>query len=97
MSRRPIRLELSDEQRQALEAVRDRSPKAYLRERAAALLKIAAGESGLQVAEHGLLKRRKADTVYEWVQRYRAGELEGLTMTAGRGRKPAFSPSISPE
>lgn len=94
MSRRPIQLDLSQAQRQALEAMRDRSPHAYLRERAAAILKIADGASGRQVATEGLLKRRKADTVYEWVQRYRAQELEGLRMKSGRGRKPAFSPSL---
>ncbi len=51
------RLTLSDPERKALEALRDRGRKAYLRERAAALLKIAAGQSAHAVAAQGLLKK----------------------------------------
>ena len=90
----PLTLELTLAQRRELEAARDHHERAYIRERAAALLKIAAGWSGRQVAQRGLLKRRKADTVYAWVHRYRAEGLAGLQVRAGRGRKPAFSPPL---
>ena len=89
----PLRLELTPEQRCELERVRDLDPRPYMRERAAALLKIAAGSSGRQVAFHGLLKHRRTDTVYAWVHRYQAEGLNGLLIKSGRGRKPAFSPS----
>ena len=38
-----------------------------VREKAAALLKIAEGASAYRVATSGLLKRRKPDTVYNWL------------------------------
>jgi len=85
-------LKLSLEQQQALEQMRDHAPKPYLRERAAALLKIAAGQSPHQVAVSGLLQPRDPDTVYNWLNRYEAQGLAGLSNKAGRGRKPAFSP-----
>ena len=68
------------------------APKPYLRERTAAILKIAAGCSGRHVAQHGLLTRRRTDTVYEWVRRYQTDGLAGLSIRTGRGRPPAFSP-----
>ncbi len=88
-----LELPLTAEQREMFEAMPDCHPKPYLRERAAALLKIAAGQAGYQVAENGLLKPRKADTVYQWVHRYQDQGLGGLYIQPGRGRKPAFSPS----
>lgn len=75
-----------------LEEIRDTHSKAYMRERAAALLKIAGGESGRQVALHGLLKRRSPDTVYAWFHRYCEEGIEGLEIREGRGRKPAYFP-----
>jgi transposase len=65
-----------------------------LRERAAALLKIAQGASGLATARHGLLRARGPDTLYAWVARYQADGVAGLAIKPGRGRKPAFSPSL---
>ena len=88
-----LKLELSPEQQQELEKLRDQSDKPYLRERAAALLKLAGGQSGLAIARQGLLKARWPDTLYEWVNRYRAQGVAGLHIRPGRGRKPAFSPS----
>jgi transposase len=85
----PLKIELSTEQRQELEAVRDRHPKPYMRERASAILKIADGMSGLQVSREGLPKRRDPDTVYRWVRRYLAEGIKGLEIRKGRGRKPA--------
>ena len=94
---KPIRLDLTAEQRKELERIRDRHPKAYMRERAAALLKIADGRSGREVALHGLLKRRHPDTIYGWVRRYKKEGVKGLRVRAGRGRKPAFSPQHADE
>ena len=90
----PLVLKLSTEQRQELEQMRDHALKPHLREKAAALLKIADGQSGLQVGLHGLLRPREADTIYRWVKRYQADGLAGLAVRAGRGRKAAFSPTL---
>ena len=90
-----LKVQLSADQRSELEALRDRGEPAYLRERASAILKIGDGQSGLQVAEHGLLKRRNVDAVYDWVHRYESEGIAGLKIRPGRGRKPAFSPSAS--
>lgn len=86
-------LELSDEQRAELQRARDRHPKAHMREKAAALLKVADGQSPHAVAKQGLLKGRDPDTVYRWLDRYEAGGLEGLLVKPGRGRTAVFSPS----
>ncbi len=91
----PLQLKLETDERQLLETMRDTDPKPYLRERAAALLKIADEEhpqSAYAVALHGLLKRRQPDTVYAWVKRFQADGADGLRIKPGRGRKPAFSP-----
>jgi transposase len=91
---KPLIVELTAEQRRELEYVRDHHEQAYMRERVSAILKIADGESGRQVALHGLLKKRDPDSVYSWVHAYQAEGLAGLRIKPGRGRKPAFSPSI---
>lgn len=91
---RTVQLDLSADQQRELEKVRDHHPQPHMREKAAALLKIAAGDNGLQVAQHGLLKRRDSDTIYRWVARYQAEGVEGLRVRKGRGRKPAFSPNL---
>lgn len=88
------RLDLTDDQRSALLDLRNRAPRAYLRERAAALLKIADGTPAAVVARQGLLRPREPDTVYAWLDRFTAGGLAGLAIRPGRGRKPAFSPSV---
>lgn len=89
----PLTIELTPEQRRELEYTRDHHEKPYVRERASAILKIADGLSGRQVALSGLLKQRDPDSVYTWVYRYQAEGLAGLVIRPGRGRKPAFSPS----
>ena len=61
--RPPQRLELSEQQRVQWEDLRDHAPLPYLRERAAALLKIADGIPPLEVAQHGLLRPRESDTI----------------------------------
>lgn len=93
----PLRLTLTPEQRRTLEDMRDHHAKSYLRERAACLLKIADGESARQVALHGLLKRRRPETVCSWVRRYQEEGLAGLMIKPGRGRKPAFFPRYADE
>jgi hypothetical protein len=77
-----------------LEIVRDSHKKPYMREKASALLKIAAGQSPHRVATDSLLKPRDPDAIYEWLDRYEAEGVEGLLVKQGRGRKPAFSPSV---
>jgi hypothetical protein len=58
-------LTLTDEAKQVLIEHRDHDERPYVRERCAALLKIAEGKSSHWVAHHGLLKRRGPDTVYK--------------------------------
>jgi transposase len=88
-----IYLTLSEGEKEALEGLLKRSPKPYLRERASAILQIASGSFGNEVASKGLLRRRRKNTVYDWVVRYKAAGIKGLEQKAGRGRKPGFSPS----
>ncbi len=90
----PLKIELNESQRQELEDIRNHHRLPYLRERAAAILKIADGHSGLQTARNLLNQAHWQDTVYEWVKRYQAEGVEGLKIRSGRGRKPAFSPSV---
>ena len=85
-------LSLTVEQRGQLKQTRDRDPRAYLRECAAALLKVADGHSARQVALHGLNKRRKPDTVYGWIEKYQRHGLCGLVHKP-RGHR-GFSPSV---
>jgi hypothetical protein len=74
------RLELltDDAQHQELVQARDHDPRPYVRERAAAMLKIAEGEAAYRVAKHGLLKERDPDTLYAWLRVYQAYGLAGL-------------------
>ena len=83
---------LEEYERITLEEMRDHHPKAYMRERAAALLKIEAGSSIHAVAQSGLLKKREWETVAGWVKTYEKQGLGGLYQRSGRGRKPAFPP-----
>ncbi len=83
------KLNLTDEQRAELEDLRDHAPKAYMRERAAALLKIADGQAVYKVAKEGLPRPRRASTVADCVRRYCAEGVEGLGVRPGRGRKPS--------
>lgn len=71
-------VELSERERTALEQERDHHAQAQVRERCAAILKIAAGQSPHEVAQTGLLKRRDPDTVYQWLNWYESEGLNGL-------------------
>ncbi len=89
-----LKIELSETQRRELEDIRAHDRRPDLRERAAAILKIASVQSGLQVARNLLNRPHWQDTIYEWVKRYQAEGVKGLEIHSGRGRKPAFSPSV---
>jgi hypothetical protein len=83
---------LNQEQRKELHRVRGTHPKFYMRTRAAAILKVAAGLSILQVAHSGLLTRYDDNMVRDWINRYLSEGVDGLKIRSGRGRKPAFFP-----
>jgi transposase len=87
---------VTGEQRKALEWMLRHDPKPYRRERASAILQVAAGKAAYAVAQSGLLVRRAPDTVYGWLDRFEEHGVAGLTIAAGRGRKPStFPPSAS--
>jgi transposase len=88
----PYSIELAPAQVQELEQVRDHHPKAYVRIKAAGILKVWSGTSRRQVAKRGLLKPVRRETVQRWIVRYQQEGIAGLLVHAGRGRKPAFSP-----
>ena len=90
-----LTLELSAEQRAELIKHRNTDPWPYMRERCAAMLKIADGMKAAEVARTGLLRRYDPDAIYEWRRRYVQAGLQGLRIRAGRGRKPVFSPCLS--
>ena len=68
------------------------SPLPYVRERASALLKVAAGQSCESVARHGLLQKRQPETVCGWVHPFKAEGIAGIYIRSGRGRHRTFSP-----
>jgi hypothetical protein len=84
---------LTEEQRRDLLDCREHHPKAYMREKAAAILKVAQGQAVRQVAAHGLLRPRLPKKVGQLIDRYLAEGRAGLLVRKGRGRKPAFFPS----
>jgi hypothetical protein len=90
MSRRQVCL--CPEQERELQWALKHHEKAYVRERAAAILKVAAGAPMRQVAANGLLQTRTEEALSEWITRYLDEGLSGLVVRKGRGRKPAFSP-----
>lgn len=85
-------LQLTPDKRTELERLRDHAPQPYVRERAAALLKVADGIPASVVARSGLLRRRQPMTLYDWLDRYDEAGAAGLYIRPGRGRKPAFPP-----
>jgi hypothetical protein len=85
---------LSEGERDELLRLRDHAVAPYLRERAAALLRIAAGQSATAVARRHGLRRHRPETVGRWLGRYLAEGVAGLALRPGRGRKPAFPPSL---
>ena len=89
---RSLCVQLTDEERIQLERIRDTDPHPYVRERAAALLKMADGHSAREVAYHGLLKPRYHETPSGWWRRFLAEGAQGLHIHPGRGRKPSAPP-----
>ena len=87
MATRPT-LVLTAEERTALEQMRDRDARPHLREKAAALLKIAEGQAAYQVALTGLHKPRHPATVYGWLRDWQKARTVKVR-TATRG---PFSP-----
>ncbi len=71
-------LTLTEEAKQELIQARDHDPRPYVRERCAALLKIAEGKAPYWVAQHGLLKPRDPDSLYAWLRIYEQEGLAGL-------------------
>jgi hypothetical protein len=93
-----LEITLREDQRAELLEARDHHAKASVREKAAAILKIADERlPAVEVAQHRLLKRRDDNTVRSWLRRYVHGGLADLLVQAGRGKKPAFSPSGCPK
>ena len=86
--------DLTTSERVELTRLRATASQAYVRERAAALLKVADGMSTARVAQQGLLRPRKPDTLYAWIDRFIDAGIAGLQMRSGRGRTPAFPPSL---
>lgn len=85
-------LSLDENQETTLMEMRDHHPKPYMRERAAAVLKIADGKSINWVAQEGLLKPRDWETVANWLNAFESDGLGGLYIEDGRGRKPTVDP-----
>ena len=85
MPRRTVTL--TNGQRQELMHYRDHDPHPYVRERCAAILKIADGGAPHAVARQGLLKPRDPDTVYAWLSAYEANGLAGLLARQHGGRR----------
>jgi hypothetical protein len=91
-SDRKLSLDLTDEQLEELERAVRTHPKAHMRQKAGALVKVSKGWSASAVAKYGLARRWRKNTVREWVHKFKEGGLEALEIGEGRGRKPAFSP-----
>ena len=72
------KLELTEGKKQELIEHRDHHPSPQVRERCAALLKVAEGKSPYWVARNGLLKKRDPDTVYNWLNIYEEEGIGGL-------------------
>ena len=87
-------LVLNEAQLKELTHTRAHHSVAHFRVKAAALLKVAQGEAISQVARSGLLKPVDRHTVKDWIVRYLADGLVGWKVQTGRGRKPAFFPSL---
>lgn len=71
-------LTLTKGQETELTKLRNHTKEEYVRERCAALLKIAKGQTAHWVALNGLLKVREPDTVYNWLDIYEAEGIAGL-------------------
>ncbi len=84
-------LKLDEGQRAELEGLIRRDQRAYMRERAWALIQIADGKSPHRVSQSGLMQRRRPETVMAWLNAYQKGGVEALVQKPRRGRE--FPPS----
>src|SRR5260370_3425948 len=93
----PFSVTFSPAQVQELEQVRDHHPLAYVRVKAAGILKVRQGQSMRQVAKSGLLKPVRRETVKAWIVRYQHDGVAGLPPAPRRpGEPPFFSPPPLP-
>jgi len=90
---RPL-VQLSEAQRAELQEACKHHAKPYVREKCAAILKIARGRSCREVGRTGLINPHTPDTLSDWIAIYQHEGLAGLLVHKGRGRKPAFFPSL---
>lgn len=81
-------VKLSSGEREELIERRNHDPRPDVRERCAAVLKVADGQSPHAVAQQGLLRPRDPDTVYGWLDRYEQGGIEGLLSGRQGGSRP---------
>jgi hypothetical protein len=90
MPQRTVRL--SPKQRNELIDHRNHDPRPDVRERCAAILKVADGQSPHSVAVNGLLRPRDPDTIYSWLDRYEQEGMEGLLahQQGGPGHRQPF-------
>ena len=94
-------VELTESERQQLEHLSRRDPRPYMREKAAAVLKVADGLSGRWVALHGLTRTRDPETVYAWLNEFcehreirpQPARRGGLSPQRGRGRRAVGAPA----
>ncbi len=84
------KLELSAQMRQELVELRAQTKQEYVRERCAALLKIADGASAHQVAKEGLLRPRDPDTVYGWMDMLEKEGISGLQRHKQGGKRRGY-------
>ncbi len=84
------KLELSTKAREELVELRDQTKYEYVRERCAAMLKIADGASAHQVAKTGLLRPRDPDTVYGWLDLLESAGLAGLKAHKQGGKRRGY-------
>lgn len=84
------RLTITKGERNELVEQRDHHPSPQARERCAALLKIADGQSPHWVARQGLLKPRDPDTIYTWLDLYATEGLEGVLTRLHGGQRRTF-------
>jgi hypothetical protein len=87
----PRTITLTAAEETTLVEARDNHPVPYSRERAAAVLKVASGWPVRRVAADGLLRRRRPETVADWVDRYQELGVVALGIRPGRGRKSAYA------
>lgn len=82
-----LKIRLAGRHRTQLERAARTHAKPQIRERAAAILKVASGQSVENVAENGLLVRRHRSTVYDWIHQYFTGGLHVWERKRHRRRK----------